>query len=85
MALRKLDPQEIAGLAVGDKVAVRYFDPHGRNPDKDDMTTEYGVVEALIGDPSSNAERTVIVRFPNRHWSEPRLLDYFGSQLLKEV
>lgn len=77
--LRKLTSQELAWLAVGDKVWVRYFDPNGPNPDPiTHMTTEEGVVAEFQGDPLDQTVRTVIVRFPNR-W-----LDYFGSSLLKE-
>jgi hypothetical protein len=83
MALRKLTREELAGLKVGDEVAVRYFDPNGPSPDENQMTTERGVVHHLAGDPLDNMMRTVIVQFPNR-WHEQRYLDYFGSSLLKE-
>lgn len=79
MGLRKLTREEIAGLKVGDKVAVRYFDPSNPHRDKDDMTTDRGHVVSLEGDPLDFTRRTVIVEFPTG-----AKLDYFGSSLLKE-
>lgn len=79
MGLRKLTRDEIAFLKVGDKVAVRYFDPSNPHRDVQDMTTDRGVVQWLEGDPLDNDKRTVIVEF-----ATGQKLDYFGSQLWKE-
>lgn len=77
MPLRKLSEQELAELKLGTQVAIVYFDPNG--PDCDPftkMTTEFGEVVIIDGDPNDKQERTVWVRYP-----DGRRLDYFGSQL----
>lgn len=80
MALRKLDRQELAALRVGDPVAITYFDPHGPNSNwQTKMTTDFGVVSSIVGDPNDPISRTVWVRF-----SSGAELDYFGSQLQVE-
>lgn len=76
MALRKLSEQELAELKVGTSVAIVYFDPNGPNPDPvTKMTTEFGAVDSICGDPNDRQERTVFVRLPSG------VLNYFGSQL----
>lgn len=76
MALRKLTEQELADLKVGTTVAIMYFDPNGRNPDPiTKMTTEFGTVSSIMGDPNDRMERMVFVRLSGG------VLDYFGEQL----
>lgn len=88
MNIRRIEESEII---VGQRIAVRYYDPSGPNSrdrqrgDRSNMSTEYGKIVRIIGSPTDPVNQSVVVLLDGYHnefgWHPPQELDYFGSSL----
>ncbi len=68
-------------VKIGARVRVTYFDPSSPNS-VDGMTTEYGTVTDIKGDPFTCNHRPIIVKLDGMFGGT---LDYFTSSLAFDV
>lgn len=85
MSFRRVNRDDADIMIVGVRVEITFFDPNG--PDSvDGMSTIYGTVVEIKGDPFRYDIRPIIVRLDETPRDRfPMTLDYFADSLKVEI